>query len=537
MSSTRTATDGKARQSRHMSAPEFVENRGLKGRCVAERVSLLKSAEERSLILFLLARSVKDGGLDQVVRESLELFSVRIGTPTMRKLKQLKPGQTCNAEQVRAIRAEIPGGENMFRLKGEVDERELYLLPDPDSNSHYGEAYRRQVDYDCRLREIEEEAKHQPTSYPMDVFLEACKAAAVGLPDFLTELCLNPAIEPGKAELWWFDDVWSGLLEYQKRHAQRVAGDFAQTSISKEVFATLDFIVTMGGIGMIEGQTRLGKSTATEAWCQMHLGEARYVSIDNDKSESGFLRQLCKPCGLACGEDLNPDRMRNAIKEFFINTKLLLVIDEAHNLFTDSKQTKAIPHRVDWLRTALGAFGVPIVLLCTPQFTERRIQVERQSKYSMSQLSGRVDRYTRLPDVTTPADLMIVARKLLPEGDERCLKKIVGYALTNGTDMPGVSKFVKEARYAAMQAGRESVTFADLEVALEKVIQSDKAQKSPASGPRDPRSSVTRRTNGYPSADESAPSHNATETLEPPRKHGSSEPGLVGNGGRVPSFT
>ncbi|MCI0535060.1 MAG: ATP-binding protein [Verrucomicrobiales bacterium] len=522
MSSTRTAEDGKARQNRYMSAPEFVDKRGLKGRCVAERASIVERAEERSLLLFLQARSVQDGGLERISRELLEMFPERIGTPSMRKLK-LSSGHNCDSSQVRAIRAELPAGERNFRLKGEIDEQELLFVRDEPADPVEAMSGRWKREQAERMREIERDAQAQPIHYPADAFLNACRAAAEGLPHILADLCLNPGLVPSATCLWWFEDIWGALLEYQKRNAQRVADEHARTSISKEVFDTLDFVLAMGGMVVIEGDPRLGKSTATEAWCQMHLGEARYVSIKDVRSDTCFLRQICKALGLACGDMLKVEQMRNSIEEMLTKTKLVLVIDEAHYLFTHSERTKALPHRVNWIMTALVNYGVPVALVCTPQFTQQRIQVEQQTKWSSQQLIGRVNRYRKLPEKPTLSDLMTVARKLLPEGDERSFKLMVGYALASGKYMTAITNLVKEARYAAMQAGREDVTFADLEAAcVSYVIPSDEAQ--------------TTSTSGRASRRNTASAEPLPHVPEPARTHGVSEPVLVGNGGRIPSL-
>jgi hypothetical protein len=73
MSSTRHAPQGSAiSYERYMSSPEFARLRGIPGTAVAAKAQLCIDARKRSLLFFLQALSVKEGGLRFVARTLLE---------------------------------------------------------------------------------------------------------------------------------------------------------------------------------------------------------------------------------------------------------------------------------------------------------------------------------------------------------------------------------------------------------------------------------------------------------------------------------
>src|SRR6266853_2700289 len=73
MSSTRHATQGSAvSYERYMSSPEYMELRGIPGTAVAAKAQLYTDTRKRSLLFFLHALSIKEGGLRFVTRALLE---------------------------------------------------------------------------------------------------------------------------------------------------------------------------------------------------------------------------------------------------------------------------------------------------------------------------------------------------------------------------------------------------------------------------------------------------------------------------------
>src|SRR6266481_1843947 len=73
MSSTRHAAEGAPISfERYMSSPEYAELRGIPGTAVAAKAQLYTDTRTRSLLFFLQALSIKEGGLRFVARALLE---------------------------------------------------------------------------------------------------------------------------------------------------------------------------------------------------------------------------------------------------------------------------------------------------------------------------------------------------------------------------------------------------------------------------------------------------------------------------------
>src|SRR6266567_5557640 len=98
-------------QERFWDADEF--ERGLKAAPVAKRCAVLGRAEDRELVWFLQLLSHREGGLPAVAADIKRTWPDRIATASMQKFGN-RPGQQYNAAQVKAVRAEFPGGEPDF---------------------------------------------------------------------------------------------------------------------------------------------------------------------------------------------------------------------------------------------------------------------------------------------------------------------------------------------------------------------------------------------------------------------------------------
>ena len=322
------------------------------------------------------------------------------------------------------------------------------------------------------------------------------------LTDLLIEFCINPKVaiqfsnEPRAKKscpVASDTEMADALRELQDRYEGNVRSEFVLTTIAKEVFETLDHALAIGKMVLIEGESGSGKTTAVQAWCEQHQGQARFVSLSGVIHKTGFFRQLATVIGLAAS-NRKAIKMQIKVEEFFRKTRLMLVIDEAHYLFRHQQRSESSPELVDWVNTALVNHNLPVALICTDQFAKLKARVEKQTGWTSEQLEHRIQRYKKLTGTPTKEDLEAVAARLLAlrwNSEERkwttpgaaplpdFVRVVVGYALTSKMRLPAVAKTVEEARYQARQHGRPHIVATDIRDALLNYqIPSDEALQS-----------------------------------------------------------
>jgi AAA domain-containing protein len=322
------------------------------------------------------------------------------------------------------------------------------------------------------------------------------------LADLLVEFCINPKVviqfsdepPPSRRSFSLLKiEMGDTLREFQDRYEANVRSDFVLTTIGKEVFETLDHALAIAKMVVIEGESGSGKTTAAEAWCAQHQGEARFVSLSGITHKTGFFRKLAMAIGLAASKRKGSD-IQVKVEEFFHKSRLMLVIDEAHYLWPRLQQRESSPVLVDWINTALVNHNVPVALICTDQFAKLKKRVEERTGWTSEQLEHRVKRYKKLSATATKQDLEAVATKLLalrwnrqnqkwnivgPTSHRDFVGMVVGYALTCKMRLAAIAATVEEARYQARKSGRERVIATDIRTALlDYQIPSDEAMQN-----------------------------------------------------------
>lgn len=457
-----------------MSDATLLETRGVPGLPVAAKAAMLMCPRKSRLLYFLQSLSMRMGGMARVAEDFLAMFPERIGTPTMHKAG-IKEGLRYSPEVASEISEELHPGRQLLSLAFEVTSGELTGEP-PEDRAVW--------------------------------LLEQCRQkAGEELEGILTSLCVNPRITlylPGENEARfdyerrkladleaglsdfdigtvraiWFRDLAGALLEYQERYAARVAGEFVATSISKEVFAALDYGLRTRKMVLLEGNSGVGKSESVKAWCAMHQGEARHVSLSGICNRTTLFRDLARALGVGVGAGYSASKTQVRVEDFLERSRLMLVLDEAQYIFPQQERVYAHPELVNWLLTACHNRGVPVALVATKEFARRRQAVERQTTWSSEQLSRRITRYFPLPEVPTKEDLEAVARKLLPGAGRKTVDYLVGYAMTSGRYLPALGEVISDAQMLAQADGRNGFTLADLMRAVTEIRgPSDAAQR------------------------------------------------------------
>jgi hypothetical protein len=135
--------------------------------------------------------------------------------------------------------------------------------------------------------------------------------------EFLVDLCINPRIHfaaPGEevdvsdiesdatieanpelskhdfqpASLIYFRDIIGALFEYKAWREAKIRENFQLTAIGKKTWETLDYALASRGMVVLDGLEGRGKTEAVKAWCELHLGLARFVSLKETLNKARF---------------------------------------------------------------------------------------------------------------------------------------------------------------------------------------------------------------------------------------------------------
>lgn len=471
--STRRVKAGQRRlQNGWASAPEFDDLRGLNGNAVALKAGLLDDPKKSELLYFLQARSLKIGAKG-IARELMEMFPERIASPTMFKIG-CKPGKRLTQQERESIADEL-------------------LSPYEHARMALAEARRAMSEIDAT--EISKPEKGQLSAD--DFIARARNIAENSLDEFLERFCCDPYLTLAEKngdldsyrhrvmavseateneyrtgfeipEANYFHDLPGSLFEYKARLEKSARETFVETSIGKVAFEALDYALETGRSALIEGNSGIGKTTALEAWCEMHSGRARLVKLKNFGHRTGFFREVARALGVARGSGLSPGKIQDRLEQFLQRSKIMLVIDEGQYLMPPGNRVGAPPELINWLMTACYNEGVPFVISATSEFRKRRAIIEKNTTWQSEQLRRRIRRYFPLPEKPTKTDLLRVAEKLLPGQDSRAVEYVVGYSMTSGGFFQAITDVIDDARILARREGREKITFADLKFAVQE---------------------------------------------------------------------
>jgi hypothetical protein len=295
------------------------------------------------------------------------------------------------------------------------------------------------------------------------------------LEEFLVDLCINPRIHftvPGEdvdvsdietdsaieqnpelskydfkvAKLAYFRDIVGALFEYQARHAAKIRDNFQLTTIGKKIWETLDYALASRGMVVLDGLEGRGKTEAVKAWCDLHLGTTRFVSLKGITSKTTAFREIAKALGIASSYTRTATQMQARIEDVLKRSKIMLVVDEAHFVFNQSRRMYSRPELVDWIDTAICNQGVPIALVTTPQFIVCMTRAADQVEWNYRQFRRRVKRWEKLPAANSEEDIKAVARNVFKKADARIVSKIAGYALLSKRDLSAVGDVASEVR-------------------------------------------------------------------------------------------
>lgn len=471
-------------QGGYMKSTEFASVRGVSGVIVSLRAAVLVFDAKRDFIWYLQGLSLKDGGFRRVARELVEMFPDRLGTAAMHQA-HVEPEKMYPGEIVSSVEMSLnPGraywqederpaqkGEELIQL---CRQRALTSSDGQKSRDGFGNAraFRRVPTIEEFLVELCTNPKIQ---FALDIDPLSLK--------FEAEVAVeeHPELTPDdfkRAELVYFRDIISALMEYRARHEKKVRENFHLTSIGKKIWQTLDYALDGRNMVLLDGLEGRGKTEAVKAWCELHAGRARFVSLKGVTNKTAAFREMASALGIPYAYGRTGPEMQARVEDVLSRSKIMLVIDEAHFLFNQSRHMTARPELIDWIDTAICNRGVPVALVTTPQFIVCMARAKNQVDWNFNQFRRRVSRWVKLPKQNSEADLFGVARKVFQDSGETVIKTVVGYALLSKRDLSAIGDVAKECRAMLGVEHLDKVSLECVRRAIEDhLIPSDQAFK------------------------------------------------------------
>lgn len=286
---------------------------------------------------------------------------------------------------------------------------------------------------------------------------------------FIKRMCLDPGSEIKGPS--YFENLLPALREYRKTYIKNKSAGFT-TELGKKVCEVLDYTAFSSGLTLMPGEARTGKSFAARLWCEQHPGAARFVEVPPFNDDSTFFRALARGLGLGNFLKYKVCDIRERVQSVLLTRDLLLVLDEAQRLWPQGSLRRVSPCRIDWVM-GMANQGVPIAMISTPQFIEIQKALEKNG-WNGAQFTGRIKHYEPLPADLSPADLIGVAKSVLPEADGQVLRALAIYARSSARYLAAIDSISTRARYLAMKDSRSAATTADVRKAMqESVIPAD----------------------------------------------------------------
>jgi hypothetical protein len=194
-------------------------------------------------------------------------------------------------------------------------------------------------------------------------------------------------------------------LETERDKITRIG--FVETDISRRIFKACDTTRNFGKLGIIVGNTHIGKTTALAEYTRRNNhGATQYVRMPAGGGLTMFLRRLADVLNVA--NTGNNHTIGTKIAGRF-DSRTLLIVDEFHQCFprpTANRRNTGKPavfYTIEWLRELHDITGCPILYSVTPVYD----QAMKDETFAgiFKQTLQRAMLTVRLPDAPTRKSL------------------------------------------------------------------------------------------------------------------------------------
>jgi DNA transposition AAA+ family ATPase len=247
------------------------------------------------------------------------------------------------------------------------------------------------------------------------------------------------------AESW--DKPIAAIRSYRKLVETRstiARSEFAHNSISKLIWAGLDYAMANNSITTIIGESRQGKTIAAQAWCdENNHGRSVYVTAPAVGGTKMLMRKIAGRVGANKNQSII--QLCDSIYRAF-NRNRILVVDEAHRLFPGDTRT-INPASIELLRDIHDQTGCALAVIATQRFSDRL----KTGAYQFEQFIGRIGMPIRLARAIKPDDVLPIIRQFLGQPSSDVVAALVEIA-----NKPGrIGIVVETLKVASRMAGKQ----------------------------------------------------------------------------------
>jgi|SRR5581483_6785785 len=194
-----------------------------------------------------------------------------------------------------------------------------------------------------------------------------------------------------------YEGSWPNTAARIKSY-QRIANDrsgiqranFAENSISRLIWAGLDYAVANNSLTLVVGESGQGKTLAAEAWRDRN-NHGRSVMVEVPPIGGAKMLLRCIADAVGVNKNLAQDQMLEAIIRAF-NPNRILILDEARRLLPGDTRGDVNPVKLEIIRYIHDRTKCAVALIATQRFDDTL----KKLSYQYEQILGRIGQPVRL---------------------------------------------------------------------------------------------------------------------------------------------
>lgn len=221
---------------------------------------------------------------------------------------------------------------------------------------------------------------------------------------------------------------------------------FAENSISRLIWAGLDYAIANNSMTLIVGESGQGKTVACEAWRDRdNHGRTVMAEIPPVGGSKMLLRTLCEATGN--NKNLAQDDALAALLRSF-NAHRMLILDEARRLLPSETRGDINPVKLEIVRYIHDRTKCGVALIATQRFDDTL----KKLSYQFEQVLGRIGQPVRLYRTIEEKDFVPVLEQYFSRPSRKTIDAAAGIVNAQGR-MRVLVEILKVSTRIASKAG------------------------------------------------------------------------------------